>query len=92
MKKRLVIRSEANLRDGLDHRVLQTGHQLTAIVEQYIKDGQARDAGQLVEIQSLPEIRAVVRGETSRASDSSISSLVPTWRRARRRVMIRESQ
>jgi len=67
MKKRLDIRIESDLRDGLDHRVLQTGRQLTAIVEQYIKDGLARDAGQLVEIQSLPEIRATVREETSRA-------------------------
>lgn len=33
MKKRLDIRVEAELRDGLDQRAEQTGQRLTAIVE-----------------------------------------------------------
>ena len=67
MKKRLDVRIAGELRDGLDQRVEQTGQQITAIVERYLREGLARDAGQLVEIQSLPEIRAAVRDETSRA-------------------------
>lgn len=67
MKKRLDLRVEAKLRDGLDQRVSQSGQQLTAIVERYIADGLARDAGTLVELQSLPEIRAAVRDETTKA-------------------------
>ena len=67
MKKRLDVRIAAELRDGIDQRVEQTGDQLTVIVERYIREGLARDAGQLQEIQSLPEIRAAVREETTRA-------------------------
>jgi hypothetical protein len=66
MKKRLDIRIESALRDGLDQCAEQSGAMLTTIVERYLQEGLARDAGQLVEIQSLPEIRAIVRDETSR--------------------------
>jgi hypothetical protein len=67
MKKRLDLRIEAELRDGLDLRVDHTGQQLTAIVERYIRDGLTRDAGELVELNSLPAIRIAVREETNKA-------------------------
>ncbi len=67
MKKRLDVRVAGELRDGLDQRVQKTGDQLTVIVERYLAEGLARDAGQLQEIQSLPEIRAAIREETTRA-------------------------
>lgn len=67
MKKRLDIRITSALRNGLDQRVEQSGEMLTAIVERYLAEGLARDAGQIVEIQSLPEIRAAVQQETTRA-------------------------
>ncbi len=67
MKKRLDVRVAGELRDGLDQQVEKTGQQLTVIVERYLAEGLARDAGQLQEIQSLPEIRAAIREETTRA-------------------------
>jgi hypothetical protein len=67
MKKQLHMRIAEHLRAGLDLRVEQSGKPLTAIVERYLAEGLARDAGIVIEIQSLPEIRAAVREETSRA-------------------------
>jgi hypothetical protein len=66
MRKRLSVRITEKLRDDLDQRVEQSGEPLTVIVERYLTEGLARDAGQLVEIQSLPEIRTAVRDETAR--------------------------
>ncbi len=66
MKKRLDIRMKSELRDGLDQRVAHSGEMLTTIVERYVAEGLARDAGLLVEIQSLPEIRVAIRQETAR--------------------------
>jgi UDP-N-acetyl-D-mannosaminuronate dehydrogenase len=62
-----------------------TGQQLTAIVERYIKEGLARDAGQLVEIQSLPEIRAAVRDETTRAMGQLYQQLTTDLAKASQR-------
>src|SRR5215472_688767 len=67
VKKRLDLRIEGALRDGIDLEAKRTGKPLTAIVEGYIRDGLARDHGQLVELNSLPEIRAAVRQETEQA-------------------------
>lgn len=85
MKKRLDVRVEAELRDGLDQRAEQTGQQLTAIVECYITEGLARDAGQRVEIQSLPEIRAAVRDETTRVMSQLYEQLSTDLAKASKR-------
>ena len=57
MKKRLDIRIAEDLRDGIDLVASRDGHSLTAIVERYVRDGLARDNGQLVEQSTLPLIR-----------------------------------
>jgi hypothetical protein len=85
MKKRLDVRIEEELRDGLDQRAEQSSQQLTAIVERYITEGLARDAGKLVEIQSLPEIRAAVRDETTRAIGQLYQQLVADLAKANKR-------
>src|ERR1043166_7394175 len=66
MKKRLDIRIEEDLRDGVERLSQQNGQTLTAVVERYVRDGLARDNGELVEQQSLPEIRKGVREEVHR--------------------------
>jgi hypothetical protein len=67
MKKRLDIRIEEDLRDGVELLSRQNGQTLTAVVERYVRDGLARDNGELVEQQSLPEIRKAVREEVGKA-------------------------
>jgi hypothetical protein len=85
MKKRLDIRLESELRDGLDQRVQQSGDLLTTLVERYIAEGLARDAGQLIEVQSLPEIRAIVQQETTRAIEQLYEQLSTNLVRAAKR-------
>lgn len=75
MKKQLHVRIAEHLRAGLDLRVEQSGKPLTVIVERYLAEGLARDAGQLVEIQSLPEIRNAVRDETFKAMSQAYQQL-----------------
>ncbi len=74
-KKRLELRIEPELRDGLDVETARTGTPLTTLVERYIRDGLARDHGQLIETDSLPEIRAAVREETARAIGAAYQQL-----------------
>src|SRR5260370_37521914 len=66
-KERLVLRSGAELRDGLDLRVQESGRPLTAVVESYIAAGLARDNGELVEQSTLPLIGETVRREVNQA-------------------------
>ena len=66
MKHRLEIRIDADIRAGLDIEVRRSGKSLTAVVEEYISQGLARSQGKMIEVESLPEIRAAVRDETSR--------------------------
>lgn len=67
MKKQLGLRVEDHLKDGLDAQSERTGRSTTAILEEYIAAGLARDSGELVEQHSLPAIRAAVREEVARA-------------------------
>src|SRR5512140_2775195 len=67
MKKQLGLRVEKQLKDELDDRTERTGRPVTAILEEYIAAGLARDNGELVEQQSLPEIRKAVRDEVHQA-------------------------
>lgn len=85
MKKRLDLRIAGALRDGLDQRAQQTSLPLTTMVERYIAEGLARDAGQMVEVQSLPEIRAAVREETARAIEQLSQQLSADLARSNKR-------
>ena len=85
MKKRLDLRIESELRDGLDLRVEQSGAQLTSIVERYIRDGLAKDAGTLIELNSLPEVRVAVRDETTKAMGQLYQQLSADLEKAARR-------
>jgi len=65
-KRSLDLRIRAEIREGLDREVQQSGRLLTAIVEEYLAAGLARSSGELVEQESLPAIRAAVREEVQK--------------------------
>src|SRR6266516_5504366 len=67
MKKQLGLRIEGHLKDGLDEMSQRTGAPATGILEGYIEKGLARDNGELIEQNSLPEIRKAVREEVAKA-------------------------
>src|SRR5579862_5342651 len=74
-KKRLDVGVEAELRDGGEFEAQRTGHSLSAIVERYVRDGLARDHGELIETNSLPEVRAAVREEVARGMSEAYQQL-----------------
>lgn len=76
MKKQLGLRVEGRLKDGLDDLAQRTGKSATAILEEYMAAGLARDSGELVEQQSLPEIRKAVREEVHKAIEELRSDLL----------------
>jgi outer membrane PBP1 activator LpoA protein len=59
------LRVEKRLKEGLDARAQATGRPATAILEEYMTAGLARDSGELIEQNSLPAIRAAVREEVA---------------------------
>lgn len=67
MKKRLDIRIAEELRDGIDVIIARDQHTLTSVVERYVRDGLARDNGELIEQNSLPEVRKAVREEVGKS-------------------------
>jgi len=67
MKAGIGYRIEKRLKDGIDERAEKTGRPATAILEEYIAAGLARDNGELIEQSSLPAIRAAVREEVNQA-------------------------
>ena len=87
MKKRLDIRIAEELRDGLDMIVVREGQTLTTIVERYIRDGIARDNGELIETNSLPEVRAAVREETAKV----MTELYNKYETAMAKVALRDT-
>jgi hypothetical protein len=66
MKQRLEIRIDPNTRAGLDIEARRSGKALTTLVEEYIQQGLARSQGKVIEVESMPEIRAAVREETGK--------------------------
>ena len=85
MKKQLHVRIAEHLRAGLDLRVEQSGEPLTVIVERYLAEGLARDTGQLVEIQSLPEIRSAVSDELFKGMNQFYQQLSADLAKANKR-------
>lgn len=65
-KQRLEIRIDEDTRAGLEIEARHTGKSLSVIAEQYIVDGLARAQGKVIEVESLPEVRAAVREETGK--------------------------
>jgi flagellar biosynthesis/type III secretory pathway protein FliH len=74
-KKRLDVRVEAEIRDGVELEAQRTGHSLSAIVERYVRDGLAKDHGELIEANSLPEVRAAVREEVAKSMSEAYLQL-----------------
>ena len=62
-KRQLGLRIGKNLKEGLDEKAKRTGVSTSAVLEDYIAKGLARDSGELVEQNSLPAIREAVREE-----------------------------
>src|SRR5436190_13912065 len=67
MKKQIGLRVEAHLKDGLNDQAGRSNKPATALLEEYIAAGLARDNGELIEQNSLPAIRAAVREEVGKA-------------------------
>jgi outer membrane PBP1 activator LpoA protein len=85
MKKQLGLRVEARLKDGLDERAQRAGVSVTAILEDYIEAGLARDNGELIEQNSLPAIRAAVREEVARSMQELYQQLSADLAKSARR-------
>ena len=66
MKKQLHILIAEPLRNGIDQRAQASGDTITAIVEEYIRRGLARDSGELIEQNSLPALGDLIRTELSK--------------------------
>jgi predicted DNA-binding protein len=65
--KQIGLRIDKNLKDGLDAQAERSNKAATALLEEYIATGLARDNGELLEQNSLPAIRAAVREEVGKA-------------------------
>ncbi len=69
MKKQIGLRVEAHLKDGLIDQAERSNRAATALLEEYIAAGLARDNGELIEQNSLPAIREAVRSEFNACMD-----------------------
>jgi GNAT superfamily N-acetyltransferase len=85
MKQRLEIRIEKELRDGIDVVVARSGQAVTTVVERYIREGLARDNGELMEESTLPLISKTVRHEVDQAFDQLYEKLRADLQKSARR-------
>jgi hypothetical protein len=85
MKKQLGLRVEATLKDGLKEQAERAGKAETTLLEEYIAAGLARDAGELIEHNSLPAIREAVREEVARSMQEVYQQLSTELQRSARR-------
>jgi hypothetical protein len=67
IKERLFFRIPATLKHQLDDRVARGDTNMTQLMERYITEGLARDAGELIEQSSLPAVSQAVRIELSKS-------------------------
>ncbi len=85
MKERLYFRIPTELRHKLNTRLERKDTTITQLMERYIKEGLARDAGELIEESSLPAVSQAVRIEVKRGFEELRESMVADLQKAARR-------
>jgi hypothetical protein len=85
MKERLFLRIPAELRQKIDARVGRGDTTITQLMERYIRDGLARDAGELIEESSLPAVSQAVRLEVNKSIGDLYDRLSADLQRSARR-------
>jgi hypothetical protein len=84
-KKQVGLRIAPHLKDGLQDQAGRSGKAETALLEEYIAAGLARDTGELVEQNSLPAIRQAVREEVAKAMQEMYQQLSTDLQKSARR-------
>ncbi len=84
-KERLYFRIPVELRHKLDARLQGNETTITALMERYITEGLARDAGELIEESSLPAVSQAVRIELKRGLEELRASMIADLQKAARR-------
>ena len=74
-KQQLGLRVEESLKAGLQEQARRSGRAETAILEEYILAGLARDTGELIEQNSLPAIRQAIREVAAEEVNKAIAQL-----------------
>jgi hypothetical protein len=85
VKKQIGLRVAPHLKDGLQDQAARSGKAETALLEEYIAAGLARDNGELIEQNSLPAVRQAVREEVAKAIEELREQLSADLQKSARR-------